>query len=122
MANFTDRAVDEISISSIYHSILSKGGNVRRSYDQGSRPSRSERRATDSPTWTNHSSGIEAETADVVCPNCWRIVKRCVGPHGARCPRCGGSLPLLRGSSNAEHRDSGAALVCDGRGIESKGR
>ena len=94
---------------------------MRRSYDQGSKPGQSERRATDSPAWTNDSSGTEAETADVVCPNCWRFVKRSVGPHGLRCPRCGDSLSLSRGSSNAGHRDSGAALVCDDRDIESKG-
>ena len=97
---------DEISISSVDYSILSIGGNVQQADDEYQRPSQYERHKRDPSGWANGSYGQTEETADVVCTNCWRCVKRSANPSGLRCPRCGASLPLSGGRRNTQRRIS----------------
>lgn len=97
---------DDISILSVDYSILSIGENVQQDYDEYPRPSQYERHKRDRSGWANGSYGQTEETADVVCTNCWRCVKRSANPSGLHCPRCGASLPLSGGSRNTQRQIS----------------
>ena len=54
-------------------------------------------RAARASGWPDGYFGTTARDGNVVCPNCYRVVKGALTTTGLRCPRCGSSLLLMNG-------------------------
>ena len=100
----TGRIHDEISISSVYYSMVAIGGRVQPTYDENPILRRRGQSRRVPACTAGGSTGAKDETAGVVCTTCWRCVTRASGPFGLRCPRCGAPLPLGGGSPRAQTR------------------